>query len=136
MATSATKYSRVMIIDDSEMDIFLNKMILETTQFSTSVSSFTNPVTALNYFKELLGQSHPEEKLPQIIFLDINMPFMNGFQFLDEFLKLPPFIASSIKFYMISSSEDPEDVEKIKNYPSVIKYLNKPLDKNQLQEVK
>lgn len=125
------RYSLVLIIDDSEMDNFLNKTILETMNYCDKVITYTNPATALEYLKSSLQENNPS-KIPNLVFLDINMPLMTGFEFLDEFLKLPQELLSGIKFYMISSSEDPEDVQKTKKYKQIIKYLNKPLDKNEL----
>jgi response regulator RpfG family c-di-GMP phosphodiesterase len=60
------------------------------------------------------------------------MPIMSGFDFLEQFKSLPQDRISSIKFYVISSSEDPEDVEKIKKYDNIIKYLYKPLNKEEI----
>lgn len=127
-----SKHSTVMIIDDSEMDTFLNKVILETMHYSDTILTYTNPSNALAYFKGLVDQPEVPGKIPEIVFLDINMPIMNGFEFMEEFIKLPENLTSRVKFYMISSSEDPEDLEKIKSYDKIIKYLYKPLDKNQL----
>jgi len=126
-----SRYSLVLIIDDSEMDNFLNKTILETMNYCDKVITYTNPASALEYLKTAI-QENNSIKIPNLVFLDINMPLMTGFDFLDEFLKLPQELLSGVKFYMISSSEDPEDVEKTKKYKQIIKYLNKPLDKNEL----
>ena len=126
------KFSTVMIIDDSEMDNFLNKMILETMHYSENILTYTNPIHALNYFKELSVQSGEGKKIPQIVFLDINMPIMSGFDFLEQFKSLPQEHISDIKFYVISSSEDPEDLEKIKKYDNIIKYLYKPLNREEI----
>jgi CheY-like chemotaxis protein len=126
-----SRYSLVLIIDDSEMDNFLNKTILETMNYCDKVITYTNPANALQYLKSTIQENNPSQ-IPNLVFLDINMPLMTGFEFLDEFLKLPQELLSGVKFYMISSSEDPEDVEKTKKYKQIIKYLNKPLDKNEL----
>jgi response regulator RpfG family c-di-GMP phosphodiesterase len=125
------KHSRVWIIDDSEMDNFLNKMILETTGFSEMVECFSNPLSALQILKEI-GTKKDEERIPEIIFLDINMPLMTGFDFLDALNNLSLSSLERIRFFLISSSEDPEDMNRINNYPQIIKYLNKPLNKAEL----
>ncbi|MBX9852738.1 MAG: response regulator [Cytophagaceae bacterium] len=126
------KHTSVMIIDDSEMDTFLNKMILQTLNFSEEILTFTNPIHALEYFQKLSREENQPRNIPEIVFLDINMPIMSGFVFLEEFGKLPQKITSGVKFFMISSSEDPEDIEKTRKHPNIIKYLNKPLDKKEL----
>jgi response regulator RpfG family c-di-GMP phosphodiesterase len=124
------KFSTVMIIDDSEMDTFLNKMILETMDYSEKIITYTNPRLALNYFGSLTKDS--KNDIPEVVFLDINMPFMSGFEFLEEFKKLPNEVTCKVKFYVISSSEDPEDIEKISGYDNIIKYLYKPLNKEDI----
>jgi response regulator RpfG family c-di-GMP phosphodiesterase len=124
------KFSTVMIIDDSEMDTFLNKMILETMNYSERIITYTNPKQALNYFRSLNQDS--KNDIPDVIFLDINMPIMSGFDFLEEFKKFPNELTCNVKFYVISSSEDPEDLEKIRGYNNIIKYLYKPLNKEDI----
>lgn len=124
-------FSRAWIIDDSEMDNFLNKTILQTIHYAHTIDSFCNPAVALKDL-QMVSKNGEKEKIPEVIFLDINMPLMNGFEFLEEFEKLPQDLFSHVRFYLISSSEDPEDVEKIKKFPKILRYLNKPLDKNQL----
>lgn len=127
------KFSTVMIIDDSEMDNFLNKMILETMHYSEKIITYTNPVHALNYFKEQVNASQDMVRIPQVVFLDINMPIMSGFDFLEQFKQLPDNVKTGVKFYVISSSEDPEDLEKIKGYDNILKYLYKPLNKEDIE---
>lgn len=124
------KYSTVMIIDDSEMDNFLNKMILETINYAEMIITYTNPSLALKYFEETALD--PQKRIPEIVFLDINMPIMNGFAFLEEFKKVPEKVKKQVKFYVISSSDDPEDLDKIKGHDNIIKYLYKPLDKREI----
>jgi CheY-like chemotaxis protein len=126
------KFSTVMIIDDSEMDNLFLKVVLETIGYSDKILSYTNPALALSHLKNIEANEASKKEIPEIIFLDINMPIMNGFDFLEEFNKLPAYITRPAMFYMISSSEDADDMEKIKEYKNVIKYLYKPLDKNEL----
>lgn len=122
------KFSTALIIDDSEMDIMLNKMILQNTNFAEKVLSADSACSAL----QLLQQ---EADFPEVIFLDINMPGMDGFEFLEKFESLPNDRRKGCKIAIISSSEDLEDIEKAKEFTSVIKYLVKPLEMDELKKI-
>lgn len=115
-----------MIIDDSSMDNLLHKVILERSGFSENILIYTSPESALQYL------ASPENKIPEIIFVDINMPEMSGFEFVEAFEKFPDNIKQQAKIYIISSSEDEVDIQKASSYKSVSRYLIKPLDKNDL----
>jgi CheY-like chemotaxis protein len=128
---SKLPYSKVMVIDDSKMDNLLLNMILKSINYSLEVISFQNPMEALQYFKK--NEIQPDNlSHPEVIFLDLNMPILSGFDFLEEFNKLTHPKTKTCKIYMLSSSDETEDIEKASSYPNVIKYLKKPLDKEQL----
>jgi CheY-like chemotaxis protein len=128
---SKLPYTKVMVIDDSKMDNLLINMILKSINYSLEVISFQNPAEALQYFKKIETEnddlSHPE-----VIFLDINMPILSGFDFLEQYNKLKHPKTKKCKIFMLSSSDETEDIEKASSYPNVIKYLKKPLDRGQL----
>ncbi|HEX8546880.1 MAG TPA: response regulator [Cytophagaceae bacterium] len=128
--TLKPKYSSVMLVDDSEMDNMLNKMILQTVKFSESIQVFKSSIDALAYLTKGIDTIN----IPELILLDINMPEMNGFEFMDEFQKLPPKISNYTKVYIISSSDDPIDITNAAKYKSIIKYLKKPLNRLELME--
>ena len=126
--TLKPKYSSVMLVDDSDMDNMLNKMILQTVKFSESIVVFKSSIAALAYLKKEAKSTN----IPELILLDINMPEMNGFEFMEEFQKLPNKISGYTKIYIISSSDDPIDVTRASKYKSVVKYLKKPLNRLEL----
>src|SRR5687768_13215571 len=106
------KYTTVMLIDDSEIDNFINQKMIEGCNFAERTYIHTSSKSALEFLKNLerTGQV-PKELIPQIIFLDINMPIMDGFQFIEEFDKLSQDFKDS-KVVMLTTSIIPSDIEK------------------------
>lgn len=130
-----------MLVDDNKIDLFVNQKIIEKVQMDTNIRKFLNPVTAINFLKILdNGNADNNMEVPDIIFLDINMPEMDGFQFLEEFNKLVNINKRCIKIYILSSSTYNEDIQKAKKIRTCVGYLNKPLSsqsvKNILTEIK
>ena len=117
-----SKYSKVLLIDDNSIDNFVNKKLLEMTGFSGEVIVHESAVTALEYLKK-----EKQGQLPEVIFLDIMMPDMDGFGFLEEFARLGKDYQNRCKIIMLSTSESFQDLNKANKNPLVQKFLNKPL---------
>ncbi|HZY80288.1 MAG TPA: response regulator [Cyclobacteriaceae bacterium] len=134
MLTEATKtIDLVMLVDDNETDNFISKRIIEITKFAKRVEVKNSGKSALDYLKE--NQSSAED-LPNIIFLDINMPIVDGFVFLYEFEKFNDIVRSKCKVIILSSSDNKRDIDKIVNNNHVIKFITKPLTEVALDEIK
>src|SRR6478609_2945389 len=88
-----------LLIDDNDVDLFLQKRFMEMNRFSDSIIEFNSPIAALDYLS-----AHNEKEVPQIIFLDLNMPLMNGFEFLAQFEKLPVDRIKKTKIVVVTSS--------------------------------
>lgn len=125
-------YSCVMLIDDNEIDNIINEKIIEANQFADRILIFQTGQEALDYLAE---QAQQADELPEIVFLDINMPIMDGFQFLDEFEKMPESVTSKCKVIMLSSSISPRDIDRAASRKHVKKYLNKPLNSRYLEAI-
>jgi response regulator RpfG family c-di-GMP phosphodiesterase len=132
MTQEAARYKNVFVIDDSPMDTLLMKIILKSINYAENLTFFNEPLPALEHFKEI--DPSEKDKYPDIIFLDINMPEINGFEFLEKFNHLPKEIVEHTEFFVVSSSEDLQDLEKSRNFKSVKKYLVKPINKDLLLE--
>ena len=130
------KNKTVMIIDDNEIDNFINEKMIKSCCFSENVYTNTGANSALDFFKNLsILQTLPSELIPSYIFLDINMPILDGFHFLEEFENLPYGFIKNIKIVMLTTSLNPSDVEKTKRYKSVVGYLYKPLIQEDLDKL-
>ncbi|MDX1277396.1 response regulator [Oceanihabitans sediminis] len=114
----------ICIIDDDPIFVFAAKKCLKASNLCDKVSVYKNGLEAINNIK-LVAESG--EVLPDVIFLDINMPIMDGWQFLDEFIKLR--ISKNITVFIVSSSVDPADIEKSETYSEVQSFLVKPINK-------
>jgi CheY-like chemotaxis protein len=123
------KYKKVMVIDDSEADLFIAEMVMESTKFAEKVICISSGKEALAFLNPLF--SDPEE-LPHLIFLDINMPGMTGFEFLKEYQHLSEDIRKKCVIMMLTTSLNEDDRLKAEENELVSKFLNKPLDREKL----
>ncbi len=128
----------VLCIDDDPITLMLCKMVISKVSFSNEIATAKNGEEALNYFSALKNTNANDESknLPQLIFLDLNMPIMGGWQFLENFSSPDYSDYNHIKTIILSSTIDPEDLEKSKKYPMVIDFLSKPISKEMLEYVK
>ncbi|WP_378182362.1 response regulator [Aquimarina sp. SS2-1] len=118
------------VIDDDPIFVFGIKRIIEIIDFCNDLLVFKNGKEALEGLKSIIAQN---QNLPDVILLDLNMPILDGWQFLDEFVKIP--CGKKITIYIVSSSVDPEDVHRAKSYESVCDYIVKPVTVKALKEV-
>lgn len=120
-----------IVIDDSKLDCFIAEKIIRNLSNCNSIQSFMQAKDALEFITET--KIEPDERT--IVLLDIQMPIMNGFDFVERFEKLNPEITKNYVIYIISSSINENDLNKAKNFSSVKKFINKPLTSNNLTMV-
>ncbi|HEA29656.1 MAG TPA: response regulator [Leeuwenhoekiella sp.] len=112
----------IFLVDDQKITNFINKKLVSVTGIGKKVYDFVNPLNAL---KEL------EEKKPQLILLDLNMPEIDGWEFLEQMENYN----TDAKVIIVTSSTSRLDVQKAKNYKRVIHYLTKPLSTGSIEEL-
>lgn len=116
------------IVDDDKIYIYTLKKLLQLSNIPLQVVEFQSANAAL------ASLSNPENavQLPDFIFLDINMPIMDGWDFMEEYEKIQPQLKKDIAIYMISSSINSRDVIRAKGTPGIIEYITKPLSERTL----
>lgn len=125
-----------MLIDDNEIDNLINQKMIEAANICDHIYTHSGAKSAIEFLKniEKLGEAG-KPVLPEIIFLDIDMPLMDGFQFLDEFDKLSEETKTRCRIIMLTSSINPQDVNKSHKYSCVKQYINKPLTQKNLEKL-
>jgi CheY-like chemotaxis protein len=122
----------ICIIDDDKIYKFIIKKTLEIKKLASKVLVFSDGEEALIYIFANIKNTH---KLPDIIFLDINMPIMDGFQFMDEYVKIKPRLDKKIIIYMVTSSVDPADLKRAKEYNEIFDYIIKPIQPDEFTKI-
>ena len=126
------KLSTAGIIDDDQMYQLVMKRTIEQSGMVKDILQFYDGEEAINFFK---AKQQTPESLPELILLDINMPYMDGWQFLDEFIKIPFKDSYKGMIYIVSSSSTTEDLNKAKEYEVVSGYHVKPITKDTFEQI-
>lgn len=126
-------YKNVLIIDDSDFQRVLSEAIIRKHSFANSIVSVDSVLNGINYLKSLIQQP---ENLPAVIFLDVNMPEYDGFDFLDHYLQFPEEIQKRCSIFMISATNSEEDMKRLEMYPIVRKFFHKPLSEDILDYIR
>lgn len=121
-----------IVIDDSKLDCFIAEKIIRNTGKSDAVQSFIQAADALEYIKNAGIQNGTNKT---IVLVDIQMPVMNGFEFVEAFEKFPEDITSQYILYVLSSSINENDLNRARYHASVKDFLNKPLTSQVLTDV-
>jgi CheY-like chemotaxis protein len=126
------KLNHILLVDDDTINNFINEKLLKKLDVSNKTSVVINGEEAINFLKEVCEKDSTQ--CPELILLDINMPVMDGFEFLERYKDLNIPNKSSIIIVMLTTSTNPNDTERL-NKTGVAGYINKPLTEQKLKEV-
>lgn len=129
----------ILCVDDDPITLMLCKMVISKSSFANEIITAQNGEDAINYFDELKLNNLGSEmgRYPQLILLDLNMPVMGGWEFLDHFSQSDyATIFKDTKVIVLSSTIDPMDIDKSRTYPMVIDFMSKPITKEMLEDIK
>jgi len=120
------------LVDDDDTFVYITKKIIEKSNVVKEVKVFSNGLDAIDYLKSNLNSSY---MLPEVIFLDLSMPIMDGWQFLDEFVTIESDHTKKITIYICSSSISPHDISRAKNISAVTDFIIKPVTKDKFADI-
>ncbi|MDB5005470.1 MAG: response regulator of RpoS [Mucilaginibacter sp.] len=123
----------ILLVDDDEINNFISIKLIKKAVDNTAISACLNGKFAIEELVEI--QKHDPSLLPDFILLDINMPIMNGWEFLDEYKRLNIDPQGKSKIYIISSSVFSNDINKARSYPLVKNFISKPLSVDKIKEL-
>lgn len=127
---------QILCIDDDPITLMLCKKVISKSLFSQEVITAQNGEEALHHFNTLKYTNDKNKKKPELIFLDLNMPIMGGWEFLDYFTSPDYKEFNSAPVIVLSSTIDPDDLAKAKKYPIIIDFLSKPITLPMLEYLK
>ncbi|MEG2103290.1 response regulator [Flavobacterium sp. FlaQc-28] len=129
---------QILCIDDDPITLMLCKKVISRSSFSHEIITAQNGEEALLHFNTLkyTNNKNKVNKKPELIFLDLNMPVMSGWEFLDHFISPDYKEFNSAKVIVLSSTIDPDDLAKAKKYPIIIDFLSKPITLAMLEYLK
>ncbi len=128
------KINSIGVIDDDPITVFGIKKMLNALNVSENIKTYANGKEAIDDIRDMIDNA---EEVPEVLFLDINMPIMDGWQFLEEFISLP--LSEPIRINILTSSIDPADRQNWLYYKDkthhIIDYKNKPIRKKEIEEI-
>lgn len=129
------KINRVLFIDDDAANNFLNQMLVEDLGFAKNISFALNGQEALDILERCTDEAGEENSFPELMFVDINMPVMDGFEFMEAFAKAEKWKNKSVMVCMLTTSLNPSDREKADNINAIQEFVPKPLTQEGLQDL-
>ncbi|MEO5777550.1 MAG: response regulator [Flavobacterium sp.] len=127
------KTNHILLVDDNDIDNYINNHIIEDNNIAEKITTMNSPISTLSFLNEIKDDF---DAFPDLIFLDISMPKMDGFGFLEELIKFPKVIEKQCNVYMLTSSNNPKDIARALEFDVVKDYFIKPLEDEMLEVFK
>lgn len=125
-------FRKVMIIDDNEIDIFIASSMILKHSLAEKIIKYTSAKDALDY---LIKNQYDTKELPEVVLLDINMPLLTGFEFMDIYKKLDARIKNHCKVYIVSSTIDKDEIKRAENNKNIVAFQVKPVTNKFLDSI-
>ena len=130
------RVGKILLVDDDEVTCYINRSLLEEMEVGKQIESVHDGMQALQYVKGKFIGSAPPHYETDLLFLDLNMPVMNGFEFLEELHNSADIDRSRLKIIILTSSSNKKDAEKATLYNELVSgYITKPLNEEKLKEL-
>jgi CheY-like chemotaxis protein len=122
----------ICVIDDNDVYQFVMKNSINKLNPNIKILAYLNGEEGIESLKEMIETKQP---LPDVILLDINMPIMDGWEFMNEFIKIKSQLPRVMPIYLTTSSLDASDIDKAKRYEDITGFLSKPIDRHTLLKI-
>lgn len=122
----------VALVDDDKVFQLIASRSIKATNFQGRILQFNNGGEAIEHLEKNADNLH---EIPDVLFLDINMPVVDGWGFLEDFIHLQPRIQKTIRIYMVSSSVDPRDIQRAQSFEAIREYVPKPISQQKFSEL-
>ncbi|KAB2913416.1 MAG: response regulator [Bacteroidetes bacterium] len=126
------KNPTICVVDDDEIYQFVIKSQLESRKLARKILMFSDGELAIDFFKTVVDNA---DELPDLVLLDLNMPIMDGWEFLDEFIMLKPKLPKKVTIYVVTSSINQTDIDRAKRISEVTDYIVKPINEETLMDM-
>ncbi|MCW3091844.1 MAG: hypothetical protein JWP81_2913 [Ferruginibacter sp.] len=115
---------KFILVDDDSINNLISTIIIETALGQVDITAFQVPENALSFIQ----QEYKEEREPTILFLDLNMPTLSGWEFMEEYVQFPDVVKEQIRIFILTSSIDNRDKDKANAYSNIAGFVEKPLE--------